>query len=80
MKHTPTPWFVSEGCILTKDLPLSNCRPQDLVPLQENAPFIVKACNAHEELLEACKAAYGCRKGNHGMLKQAIANAEGGGA
>ena len=57
--HTPTPWHIIK-------VPLSQrvayqVRPEKGLPVIEtsheaNATFIVKACNSHEALVEACKA------------------------
>ncbi len=66
MTHTPTPWKKVDvwSIIATqiKGKPLvatAGCDTQ--VEKDEriaNAEFIVLACNCHDELLEACKAAY----------------------
>ena len=52
-----------------------------LVHVKEaNAEFIVRACNSHEELLEACKQALSVYKKesyNTASLEQAISKAEG---
>lgn len=53
---------------------------------EANAAFIVTACNAHEELLAACEAAYDCfgydenwwKAGIMRTLESAIAKAGGG--
>lgn len=54
-KHTPTPWFATSGSIDGRDdvyctgqegTIAQNVRPQD-------AAFIVRACNAHDKLVEA---------------------------
>jgi len=34
-----------------------NCQPWNRVLTEENAEFICQACNAHDELIEACKIA-----------------------
>lgn len=54
MKHTPTPWS-----IIDSDGPYSTIRsPEDVricASSTENAAFIVRAVNSHDELLEAAK-------------------------
>lgn len=100
MKHTPTPWKIDEAL----DLPLAIISDTDdgmgVAEMGErspesiaNAAFIVKTCNAHDELLAACKEAlellYGLSSGCHTKqraeeyvagvlaLKRAISKAEG---
>jgi hypothetical protein len=61
-KHTPTPWILSGnmGAIYSMSPEASHggvadrvcrCGPEGLA----NAAFIVRACNCHEELLEALR-------------------------
>ena len=64
MKHTPTPWkqgvnyperIIGEHEIVAfVNHPELDGKPNDRE--QANAEFIVRACNSHDELLEACKA------------------------
>ena len=60
MKHTPGPWF-ADGITIESNsgnIGLMNlARPEN--ESKANAAFIVKACNMHEELVEACKEAAG---------------------
>lgn len=67
--HTPTPWAYTSGIgdyeIIYEEskgkqigrIALLEWEP-DAQQAEENAEFIVKACNAHEALVEACKMAY----------------------
>jgi hypothetical protein len=68
-KHTPTPWQVQTtgncpGLVVETDGPdnpvtVADCIGDDLVSPDEcraNAEFIALACNAHDDLLAACKA------------------------
>lgn len=50
MTHTPTPWDVDIMGYLRGP---SN---ENILEVKENAAFIVKAVNCHEELLAACKS------------------------
>ena len=53
-EHTATPWMVDpgDGCDLIIDAESEPiCRPGEA-----NAAFIVRACNAHDELVEAAAA------------------------
>lgn len=58
MKHTETPWFIGEDnsifvvgfCIATV-----NGASEQMPGALADAEFIVRACNAHDELLEAAK-------------------------
>lgn len=95
-KHTPTPWkMVDKGLVKGKlefdlyyNAPNGSCCLGAIrVPEEANAAFIVRACNSHDELLEAFKKiADSCEilfKQNGfdfhlSFLKDAIAKAEGG--
>ena len=68
-KHTPVPWHVircdnGDYTISYSDTELrshiATCHEQTLCPehgsIEANAAFIVRACNSHTALLEACKA------------------------
>ena len=81
--HTPTPWELGERGILnsTRDVYIAQTAFES-----PDAEFIVRACNSHYELLEACKRALPLlRIGNKNnmfafcadQLEQAIAKAEG---
>jgi len=63
-KHTPLPWTLlpdsdglpdSEGWTLRSNGQDIMSRPFDCT--NSDAAFIVKACNSHYKMLEACKAA-----------------------
>lgn len=47
------------------DNPVTGKRESQWQVENANAAFIVKACNCHEELLEACKAALQCQLSPH---------------
>jgi len=67
MKHTPTPWIVSEHRATGENTLIRRASKRALVLAstsdclindgedETNADFIVRACNAHDELLEAVK-------------------------
>lgn len=71
-KHTPTPWILSSGTngavravhawkeggkhIIIAKFPDRTI--EDSAEMEANAAFIVRACNAHEELLKLIKTAY----------------------
>lgn len=88
-KHTPGPWYQHR----TKDKVYANVRSANVGCIadcgsrsdsiaQANAAFIVRACNSHDKLLEACKTALWELQGNleHGtakpIIEAAIAEAE----
>ena len=62
MKHTPLPWAVEPtpriylGLDKTAWIITTPAGWTAVVDSEPNARFIVNACNAHEELLAACKA------------------------
>ena len=69
MEHTKTPWCVSSGVLVCtpKAEILANLMPFGVPGIEigleeaiENADFIVRACNCHDELLAACKALVAC--------------------
>ena len=64
MAHTPTPWTYRFRLRGTTIEPLDGDKQLAIVAstpgignLDTNAAFIVQACNAHEELLAACRNA-----------------------
>lgn len=61
--HTPLPYKIREDLIITDNN--FNSLPQT----QENAQFIITACNNHYELLAACREALRMMK-SHNMLKE----------
>mgnify|MGYP003395858616 FL=1 len=93
-KHTPTPWeyggnnsraiYGNDGYEVAKmhlpPLPFGADREE----MAGNARFIVRACNSHKRLLEACKAIVALADGQGrlnmlevaGMARQAIEKAE----
>jgi len=92
-KHTPGPWKIDAGprsyaikateglskakCICDMRLPQDNGVP--IKQIDANACFIVKACNSHYALLDACKIAIKAYCGtteNKRKIKAAIALAE----
>ncbi len=89
MKPTPGPWTVSTitghrlRVVMAGPLVIADCRSVDSA--EGNAEFIVRACNSHEELLEAakkeCQRAHGELSYEESIkaikgLEQAIAHAE----
>lgn len=69
MNHTPTPWYVSGLEIATNlNMPygkknrhiasVTDHYPHGTPQDHATAEFIVRACNCHDELVEACKEAY----------------------
>ena len=65
-EHTPTPWHTHENLIHTQYrqgntaghyavAETTGHASVDAATLIANAAFIVRACNAHDELVEACK-------------------------
>ncbi|CUW85647.1 hypothetical protein N5C66_03720 [Rhizobium pusense] len=89
--HTPTPWFLNEAqdfvkgdgrhiAVLFDGTPTS----PTVKERKSNAAFIVRACNAHDELLAALKAARDFHDWNESSVSAtarqvvvAIAKAEG---
>lgn len=86
-KHTPTPWNVFENTIYGPGTPkgrntwLAQCRNLD-ERAPDNAAFIVRAVNCHEELVSIIDLlldhvkADDLPKGSIGRIRQAIAKAE----
>lgn len=85
MTHTATPWLYrdspyvfdsNKNCIAITDT--DNASKERI---EANAAFIVKAVNAHDELVEACRLAYeDWQNGEHGSpafiaLERALAKA-----
>ena len=84
--HTPTPWIFKEGyhnnsMIYSENAELISVFQDDN---KANAQFIVKACNAHEELVKALKKALDiieneypeCQQHEFDCLRQALKKAE----
>jgi len=85
-EHTPTPWAIKENNLGCKEIVHLRkgeteydsfftaigythglaCEAQD----KANAEFIVRACNSHETLIEACKNLTACVCRNQKLLKQ----------
>jgi len=88
MNHTPTPWeydreeqIVKRGTEIIADLMSPTADG-----MKANGKFIVTACNAHKDLVKACKEAIGFIEHSSGdkypenlieLLQQALAKAEG---
>lgn len=76
--HTPTPWYTGEGKaarivyaqhgFAVADATIYHARIEPVMEAEENAAFIVRACNAHDDLVAALQAA---------VARVEIANAEG---
>lgn len=63
-KHTSTPWLVAGHLIVSESgTSIAEIRP---LRAEANAEFIVRAVNAHDALLDACKAIHECI--DNGML------------
>ncbi len=89
MNHTKTPWKYNEGreTIEAEGRDIAYLNPTDS---DANAEFITRACNAHEELLEAVEALVDCQREKDPtafnmrydkacqQARKAIAHAEGG--
>ncbi len=66
MTHTPTPWHTKNNETEIADSRgwriayVSFEAPRTADERDANAAFIVRACNSHEQLLEACKALLIC--------------------
>lgn len=56
-KHTPGPWTANGDMVNTKKdcLYVAKCAGDTDEQAEANAEFIVRACNCHDELVEACK-------------------------
>lgn len=88
MKHTPTPlFFISKLDSSSFAIVCRQCRElgntDHRLSIEDYAAFIVKACNAHDELVEACQLAIETWGGQPydedsplGVLEKAITNAE----
>lgn len=86
-QHTPTPWKIEESYVGARYMVRSAHGDETaMTRYREDAAFIVRAVNCHEELVEALKGAvraieYLSGTTKHGLIyeaaKQAIAKAEG---
>lgn len=59
-KHTPTPWSTSGTKVVDGKIVVAQCKFAGVMSHMQaahNAAFIVRACNAHEELVAALKEA-----------------------
>ncbi len=83
MKHTPTPWRQTKGEF---EIVAEIKGEKKLIAVcseKANAAFIVRACNAHDELVHAAQLALDHYNGKHmgantvTLLKKAIAKAKG---
>jgi len=96
MSHTPTPWKAEENRVFqikhpTFRIAICTSNSADYLEEKANAEFIVRACNNHDELLEALKesqiALYDAMHAGHlsrsyggkvmDKIEQAIAKVEG---
>lgn len=79
--HTPTPWQVMKregkmhfGYRIVNpagDAECGNWTVAEKVPWKEDAAFIVRAANAHNDLLAACKAMVARMRNGHTDLSEA---------
>lgn len=63
-KHTPLPWKIEEGTSFVVAATgahhtIAECWGDKSSTIQANADLIVRACNSHAELVEACNFALG---------------------
>ena len=86
--HTPTPWVIGPNNLDIRDGKhednIVSLKYQDHVSCEQqeaNAAFIVRACNSHDALVEACKEMLGAlmimEAPGLDKYKQALAQAEG---
>ncbi len=84
--HTPTPWHIDPygahdtGNILIKQIPGPViCEIEPFEEAQENADFIVRACNSHDGLIHVLERAEALlenwEKGNINSFVQSLAEA-----
>jgi hypothetical protein len=59
MAHTPTPWTANLSCVFSGKNCIAVCDTDNDTRerMQDNAAFIVKAVNAHDDLVAAAKMA-----------------------
>lgn len=78
--HTPTPWRLKEEWIITDskgDTIAEVIGYSGGFEQKPNGPFIVRACNSHEELLEVCHDLIESTKsGDSAYLDQAVRKAK----
>jgi len=94
VKHTPEPWeindYINKSICVKFWINAKNCNDtiieiksyDNIKKAKANANFIIKACNSHYELLEACKSALNYINGDGykntiPKLQQAINKVEG---
>ena len=67
-EHTPTPYEypIDCGCIFSEDREIALVHGEDRAA---NAAFIVRACNSHDALVEACKQALYAIPTTHGAFQ-----------
>lgn len=82
--HTPTPWTIQEYRESTTGRFIIGTNTTELAytAMRQDAAFIVRAVNAHEELLAACKEFMAARNEKQWdeaaqSIKEAIAKADG---
>ena len=67
-QHTPGPWTTDElGTVTSEGRYIAACEhfnnPSQVV--KANAEFIVRACNAHDELLDVCQRLHAAMMDGH---------------
>lgn len=62
--HTPTPWHLAGDSLIVEEHGISIAqmlnRGTETPSPRANAEFIVRACNSHDALLDACQEAIHC--------------------
>jgi len=88
LKHAPTPWHLASTadgyftCIERDDRLIARCGSSDFLQAERDAAFVVRAVNAHEELIDTLRMVIeDLQEDEYGylikMAEQAIAKAEG---
>jgi hypothetical protein len=57
-EHTPLPWCAKEGMIYAENGDGKTIATLNSPAVDADAEYIVRACNCHEELVEACKGLF----------------------
>jgi hypothetical protein len=75
-RHTPTPWHIDEHGDIRCENDSVICDLAGYSDAKENAEFIVRACNAHDDLVAITKAAKAFFPGSwHSDIDAALAKA-----
>lgn len=90
IKHTPLPWNLknhhdqnviygleNNQCTMEFCVAVVNCDDRTNSENKANAEFIVRACNAHYQLLEALKALCGMQVKGHDLIDRLQFSQEG---